>query len=358
MKPQGGFINALSSSLLALILAILVWVVATNNELSRVTYPSTQPERGLPIELLNIPPGLVVVEGENQRALAEILVPNEREADLAPSDLVARVDLSGYGPGTHQLEVIVERQPFAPPFRLLGWKPDRVVVQLDEIVTRTLEIEVVIQDNETVPATYRVLTPTLDIPTMTVAGPKAVVAQIAQVAARVSVENARSTILMEVKPILMGSDGPLDASSLQMVPERVNVTVPVEQRQGFRELIVRALIQGTPAQGYWVSSVNVEPKLVTVKGQPSVVNELDGIVDTAPVNVEGLEEGEVIRNVPLQLAESVSPLNEGFVQVRIKIEPQTSSKTVTLTSTLIGLQPGLVVTETGVVPSTVDVLLK
>lgn len=358
MRPPGTLSHALNSATLALFLALIVWVVATNNDLKRVTFPSTLPERGIPIELVNLPEGLIVTEGENQRVLADILVPVEWENELEPSDLVARVDLRGYEVGTHQVEVRVERQPFAPPFRLTGWKPDRIVIELDAYITRTLPIEVQVENVETVPPNYRVLTPTLSMPTMTIAGPAAVVEKIEQVVAEISVSNARASVTGQVRPRLLTATGEADRSVLRLTPEQVEVTVPIEQRQGFRELIVRALIQGTPAPGYWVSSVNVDPKLVTVKGQPNVVNELDGIVDTVPVNVEGLEEGEFSRNVPLQLDEDISPLSDGFVQVRIKIEPQTSSKTVTVAPTVVGLQPGLAITPTGIVPPTVDVLLK
>jgi YbbR domain-containing protein len=102
----------------------------------------------------------------------------------------------------------------------------------------------------------------------------------------------------------------------------------------------------------------VNPQLVTVVGQPTIISDLDGLIDTEPINVEGLSEGELIREAQLRLPEGVSPLNNNFVEVSIKIEPQTSSKRVNVKAVITGLQPSLIVPEGAIVPPTVNILLK
>src|SRR5690606_1408740 len=121
-------------------------------------------------------------------------------------------------------------------------------------------------------------------------------------------------------------------------------------RPGYRDLIVSANVQGEPAPGYWVSSITPEPRLVTAVGQPEVISALNGIVTTEPIDVSGLGEGSFAQATRLELPDGVSALNEGFVQVQIQIEPQTSSKRVSLRPVITGLDAGLAVNDEAIIP--------
>ncbi len=344
-----------SSVLLALVLAVMVWIAATNTELSRVTFPAN--DRGLPVEVTDVPGGMMVIEGGEARVSVDVLLPRGQEGTLGANDLVARVDLSGLEPGTQPVEVQVERQPGAPPFRILDWTPRRIDVTLDEVVTKELPVEVSVTDVETVPQIYQVLTPTVDPPTITLSGPRSVVEPVESAVAEVSVAGERASVTAEVVPQLFLAEGEaIESADYEMEPEQVVVDVPIQQRQGYEELIVRTRIQGEPARGYWVSGLNVNPGQVTVVGDPAIVANLDGIVNTEPVPVEGLSEGQLTFNVALELPEGVSPLEDNAVEVSVIIEPQTSSRRVTIVPGYVGLQPGLVVTN--IVPSTIEVLLQ
>lgn len=354
LRLPTGLSNTASSLLLAFALAVMVWVAATNTELQRISFPLNG--RGLPIELVNLPDGMVVIQGNGDEVNVNVLLPRGQEDSVQTSDLVAHADLSGLTPGTQQIEVQVERQPGAPPFRVLNWQPDRIVITVDEVITRQIPIEVSVTDSETVPQIYQVLTPTVNPPTMTLTGPRSLVEPVERVVAEISVDSASATVIDEVVPRLIGSEGEIESPNFTMEPEQVSVVAPIQQRQGYEELIVRAALEGEPARGYWVRDLVVTPQLVSVVGDPAIIEGLNRIVDTAPVDVEGLGEGEVTLPVALELPEGVSPLEDDVVEVTIRIEPQTSSRRVTIVPEYIGLQPGLVVTN--VVPSTVDVLLQ
>ncbi|MGH2541531.1 MAG: CdaR family protein, partial [Ardenticatenaceae bacterium] len=361
MRDSFSWSNTLQSLALALVLALLVWITAANNDLTNVTNFPPLPERGVLIELRNIPPGLVVTEGEGERAVADLLIATEVWPELAPDDLVAYVDLAGLEPGRHQLEVQVERQPLAPRFRLLSWTPNRITVRLDEEISRALPIEVVIPDLETIAPNYRVITPTVEPPTITITGPTALVEPVERVVAEVEVDGSREPVTEVVEPVLVGQNGTLESTGLTISTPEVEVNIPVEQKEGYRELIVRTMITGTSTlaeRGYWISRASTQPTLLTVVGQRPSVDTLDGIVATDPIDVSGLEQGSFTREVPLQLPEGVSPLEEGVVTVTIEVEPQTSSKTITLEPQVVGLEPGLVVTDSAITPPMIDVLLQ
>lgn len=352
--------NLVSSLVLALILALLVWASATNEQLSRLpNYPSTTPERGIPIELVNLPEGLVIVEGEGQSATVDLLIPDERLGELQPSDLAVQADLAGLEAGTQPVEVSVIRKEAAPPFRILAWEPSRITVQLDQVVTRTVPIEVVVTDPDSVPQSFQVLTPTIQPATVVLTGARSLVEPIERGVVELRVAGARAPVMERARPRFVTEAGrTVTTEELELEPNEVQVTVPIEQRQGYRELIVRPVVQGSPAANYQPGGFTYSPQTVTVVGQPSVVASLNGIVDTEPISVEGLTEGEYIRYVPLELPDSVSTVGEGFVRVSIVIEPRTGSKSVTLEPEVTGVGPGLAVADAGIIPPTVDVFLK
>lgn len=355
----GTFIKNLSSFLLALFLAIIVWVMAVNAT-SRIE-DRIFPEVGLPIELENIPPGLVPLSGEGQRVRLHIRAPAESWVRLEPSDFRAWLDLSGLEPGLHQLEVHVEQaRPVDPQVRILRRLPDRVTVRLDEVVTRTVPIEVNVSDRQDVAYSYEVLTPTVSPPEVDIRGPSSLVNQVESAVVNVELHETRSTVTANLPVTLVDRRGqpvlPDQVPGMRVEPEQALVTVPIRQRPGYRELIVRPVIVGTPAPGYWVSDVQWDPKIISVVGLPSITQELPGIVQTEPIDVTGERAGTITRSVRVILPENVSPLDQTAANVTVEIEPLTSSKTVTVEPEVTGLQPGLAVAD--ISPGSIDVLVE
>lgn len=360
MNRQGLLTQNITSLLLSLAVALVIWVAAANNDLERVRFP-IPPASGLPIELRNVPEGLVITSGSDQRVYVDLLIHQQRLRDLTSDDLVAYADLAGLEAGRKQVEVIVEAQPLAPSFRLTDKTPDRISLQLDEEVTLELPVEVQLTDIGTIAQNYQVLTPTVEPPTFTVTGPRTLLDSVQRAVVEVELDGARAPVSLTTRPQLIGRDGEIATDGLFLATEQVEVTVPIEQKPGYRELIVRTVITGTSElaeRGYWIRALEPEPVLIAVVGQQSMVEELNGIVETEPVDVSNLEEGVVIREVALQLPEGISPVNDDFVTVTVRVEPQTSSKTVSLQPTVVGLSPGLRVPAGEIVPTTIDVLLR
>lgn len=353
------FVTTFSSFLLALFLAVLVWVMAVNatNKIIDQTFPSG----GIPIELEGISEGLIPLSGEGQRVRMDIRAPEESWLRLEPSDFRAWADLRGLGPGLHQVEVKVDQaQPVDPQVRILRRLPDRISVRLDEVVTRTVPVVVDMSDRLRVPYSYEVLTPTVTPPEITVRGPRSVLDQIESAVAHVQLQEARETVTGSRPVSLISRRGevvdPEAVPGMRVEPEEVAVAIPIQQRPGYRELIVSPVIIGEPARGYWISNRRVSPSVISVVGLPAITENLPSIVKTEPIDVTGEQAGTITRNVRVELPENVSPLDQRDVSVTVEIEPLLSSKTVTVRPEITGLQPGLQVAQ--ISPETIDVLVE
>jgi YbbR domain-containing protein len=126
---------------------------------------------------------------------------------------------------------------------------------------------------------------------------------------------------------------------------------------GYRDVTVRATTLGNPAAGYWISNIHVEPILVTVYGQQSVIDELPGYLDTEHIEVNKATQ-DVIKRVALALPEGVLVLGAGAgkdgILVQISIQPILGGQTIRRDLQLLNLRLGLRATAS---PTAVDIIL-
>jgi YbbR domain-containing protein len=131
---------------------------------------------------------------------------------------------------------------------------------------------------------------------------------------------------------------------LTLSPLTVTVSVAIERQVGYRDVTVRAVTQGAPAAGYWISNISVEPALVTVYGQQSVIESLPGYLDTQPIDLQDATR-DAIKRVALALPEGVLVLGEGAgkegILVQISIEPLLGGQTVRRELEIQNLRAGL-----------------
>jgi YbbR domain-containing protein len=353
-------LNILSSFGLSLFLAVIIWVVAVNTN-NPLVVQRDFPGTGIAVKPENARQGLVVVSVEPPRVLLDIRAPRESWERLEPSDLRVWADLKGLPTGTHQVEVQVDQvPPVDSTVRILRRNPDRVTVVLDETVTRTVPVKVDILDRSSVPSSYQILTPTTSPAEIAVFGPKAVLEDIDRAEVTVELRGSRATVEAERVVRLMSTAGdvidPSNVVAMRLGTRLVQVNVPIQQRQGYRELIVNPVILGEPARGFWMSNRRVEPNTISVVGLPSVIEQLPSIVRTEPIDISGERAGTITRSARLDLPEDVSPVSQRVVSVTVEIEPQISGKTITMSPEPNGLSPGLAVTT--IAPPNVDVLVE
>ena len=113
-------------------------------------------------------------------------------------------------------------------------------------------------------------------------------------------------------------------SPVKLEPDTARVTIPVFANLGSRVIPVSPVVTGTPAAGFEVATVTVEPTVVTVKGDAERLAALES-VDTAPVSVSGASK-TVTSTVALDPPDDVSPLDGTEVTVVVTFRPVTSTR--------------------------------
>ncbi|MGQ9517359.1 MAG: CdaR family protein [Anaerolineae bacterium] len=339
-------LNELGSILLALILAVIVWVVAMNEEnpITRGTWGEP-----IPIELVNQPAGTVIVGDVPKTVQVEMRAPQSSWRDLRRESFRAVVDLAGAQIGMNQFEVHVECSD--PRVEILESRPSTISVRLERLKQASWRVQVVVMDSP--PFGYEMKGDEIstDPGSVTVTGPETFVNQVSEVIAEVYLRGATETVERRVS--LRARDAQGEAVNVTLEPATVVVKVPIVQQRGFRNLPVRVVWKGQPAAGYRINNVSVDPSIVTIIGDPQTIEQLPGYLETAPVQVEGAT-ADVVERVSLILPENVSLLGVQTVQVTISVTPIESSLTVERRVQVQGLP---VTMQASVSPETISIIL-
>jgi len=131
--------------------------------------------------------------------------------------------------------------------------------------------------------------------------------------------------------------------------------LPVTQQGGYRDLAVKVLVRGQVADGYRLTSISVFPPTITVySGDPALVNNLPGYVETEALNLSGASQ-QIERLLSLTLPSGVSVVGDQTVLVQVGVAAIEGSLALNnMQVTLVGLAPGLSVQ---IAPETLDIIL-
>ena len=341
----GSFVRRINSGVMALLLAIVVWSLATSeaNPSREGLYPEA-----LPIEVVNVPDGLVVYQRSATTVRLRIRAPQGNWDQLTNKSFHILADLQGLGVGLHQ--VPLKYQIADPQVVVLSEEPTAIGIRLEQVKSRTFDVHSDVLD--TAPLGFTARTPVVSPPQVTVSGAGSLVDQVADVIADVLLRGAKTPVERDVSPVARDSQGNT-VQGVIIAPATVTVTVGIEQRVGYKDVSIKAVLKGAPAPGYWVSNVVVSPSTATIVGSADVLAKVPGYVETVPVDVTGAT-ADVTKRVALALPEGVTALNNEGANVEVSVTPILGGQTVPRMVVAQGLRPGLVAS---ISPAQVDVIL-
>jgi YbbR domain-containing protein len=308
-----------SSVLIALLFALIVWIVATNEEnpLREGLFPDA-----VPITFENKSTDLQLLDPSRLAGRVRIRTESSTWQTLNGSTFELIADLGGLGAGTHDVPLTAKSAD--PRIRILGVDPTTVNVRLEPVRQMPMTVRVRVADEP--PLGYEIKTPQVTPATVTVMGPQTEIEKVSDATVEVVLRGAKTTIDRDANVILHDAQGN-QIQNVEISPPTVKVHLPIEQRVGYKDVAVKAVIQGNVASGYWVSDISVDPATVTLVGAPEALNQLGGFVETEPLDVAGAKEN-VTRGVRIKLPAGVSVLNANDVMLRVAVEPVLSGLTV------------------------------
>lgn len=287
----------------------------------------------VPIGIENAPSDVIVLSHLGSVTRISYVAPPDLGLRIDSSSFKAAVDLAHVDPTGGPVSLTVTVAAIDPRIQVLDFEPRAIVVTLDRVGSKSVPIRAVLGP---VPSGLSVGEPTVEGTNATVSGPQSVVAQVTEVEARISIDASGIDVNQLVDLLPVDANGEA-LTPIDVEPARVRVRVAVFTDRRSKTLPVKPNVVGTPAAGFEVASIDVEPPVVSVEGD---ANDLAGLdrADTQPISVSGAS-SEVAQIVGLALPDGVVALGPGTVQVTVHLRAVTGTRTFEAGLALVGARP-------------------
>lgn len=288
----------------------------------------------VPIEAVEQPTSMVLLTNLPDVVRIRYFAPNDG-IRLDSSSFRATVDLSTINPSEVRVSVAVRVEAIDPRIQILDYEPSRINIQLDEVIRREVPIEV---EPGEIPPGLDVREAQLSLASATVVGPSSIVKRAARAVARVRIDPSGIDIDRDVDLIVLDELGePL--SQVDVEPSSVRVTIAVFTDRQTRSLAVNPIYTGTPAAGFEVAAVTVEPAIVGVEGDADQLAALTRL-DTQPISISGIS-SDLDRTVALSLPAGILALGVDEVRVTVTLRAVTATRTFSAGFVLAGANSAL-----------------
>jgi YbbR domain-containing protein len=321
----------------ALILAITVWIIAVtaSDPAENRSFP-----RNVPIEIVGQDTNLVMTSDLPSNISIVLNTPQSVWSAIlsAQAPVRAVVDLSGLGAGTHMVDLQI--QVNIQPVKVVSYAPRTVSIKLEALASKAIPLDLVIRGEPAIG--YQAEDPTLSNSQVVVTGPISQVERVAKVQAVLDINREYEDILRVISVVALDQNE-MVVEDVTLTPDQVEVEQAINQRYGYRNVIVSVNIEGRVADGYRLTNISVFPLAVTVySSNPQIVNELPGYVQTMPLNLDSFTD-DVDVSMLLDLPEGVLVVgDQRTVLVRVSIAAvQTSLPIANIPIEIIGLPENL-----------------
>jgi len=341
------FADRLGTLVLSLFLALIIWLIATNQQNPLIQNPFSEP---IPVSVRGLTGSTQPIQDLSE-VKAEIIIraPQRSWNTLNAGDFTAFIDLTDIEPGEH--EVAVQVNGVNPQVDIVTIEPPVLRVQIDEVISKELPIQPVVID---APAeSYIAQMPILEPISVTVSGPKTLVTQVTSAKVSISLNGAKSQVVRDSLPIELDDAQGNNVGVVTANPATARVVIPIEQQAGRKEVAVRPNLTGAPPNGYRLSSVKVTPSTVVLEGDSAILADVPGFVETAELSLTAAT-NSIERRIELLLPEGVTTQEGATVSIAAAITPIQSGTTLKQKPVVQNLGPAM---EARVALDTVEVIL-
>jgi YbbR domain-containing protein len=278
-------------------------------------------EGSVPIEASGLSSSVTILSDLGAVRQVRYFAPEDIGLRLDSSSFRATVDLSAVPATGGRTSVAVRVTAVDPRIQVLDYEPRQITVQVDQVVSRKVPIRAVLGP---IPTGLDIGDPTLSETEATVTGAASIVDRVEEAQARLSVDASGIDInrIVDLLPVDAAGE-PLSPVDLEPASVRVRLAIFTDRQT--RSLSVRPNVVGTPAVGFEIASVSVEPLVVSIEGDIDNIATLE-FADTAPVSISGAS-SDVTVDAGLSLPDGVQAPDVDTVRVVVRLRQVTATRT-------------------------------
>jgi YbbR domain-containing protein len=287
----------------------------------------------VPVDGIRLPAGATLISDLEPVTIIRYRAPLDVGV-ISPDRFRATVDLSRVEatPGGPPTPVPVTVIALDQRIQIVDYQPRTQEVQLDPIEVRQMPVTVTLG---TVPEGLFIGPPQTEPSSVTVRGASSRVDSVSAVVARVAIDESALNVDREVELVAVDANGN-QVPNVELDPERARVRIAVARQLANVTLPVVPQLVGEPAAGYRITSVTVEPLVITASGEEATITQLEN-APTEPIDVTG-RTSDLETMVALALPDDVTVSGSDQVRVVLTIEPVEGSQTFSVGVVLQGTQ--------------------
>lgn len=334
MKPMRWLGSNLTSLILSLLLALVIWISAVTS-----SNPNVEAELTVPLEVRQQASDLAIVDPLPQTVNLKVLAPESIIQSLEEDNpLVAYINLTDISAGTYRFTVLVQIPDQLKPIRILEQNPDKLQLRVSNLISKVLPISILAEGDPAIG--YQTGSLSWEENAVTITGQENAVQDVAVVLGTLDISDATGSIVRSIALEARNLDGEvIDAVSL--LPETVQVSQSINLQGGYRNLAVNVTTLGVVEPGYRFTSITPAPPTVMVFSEdPQLVEGLPGYVNTKPLDLTGVD-GYLETILELDLPDGVTVVGDPTVLIQVNVTALETSMVITREVEVIGLLPGL-----------------
>lgn len=319
----------------SLVAAFAIWFVIEDVENPRVQgdFPPANEPASIQVSAQNT--GDFIIAREITAVRVRVEARKGQLETLIGDDFEATVDAQGVKPG-ESVELAVHVKSKRDGVRVVKVDPPKVIVTLVQAEER--EFPVTVRRSSPLTPGYRESDePSIDPPAVKVRGLPELVDSVTSVDVDVNLSGVRDD--QTITGDLAAHTASSNEVTVTLSQTRAKVAFKIEQVFIQRAVAVLAQVTGTPAPGFTVTSISVNPQSVPLAGPESIMKGIQSLT-TDPVDVTGAKT-DVVINRNIQAPQNTT-IDQRTASVRVEIKPIEGASLFVVDPVFTNRPPGLV----------------
>ena len=294
----------LTAKVIALIMAIILWVYVMNEQ-----NPLVETSMEIPLEVRNLSNSVIAIDIP-ERVKVKVRGPRSLIVGLSSKDIKSYIDLKGLSDGRNTVKV---NTTIPANVEVVEVNPENINFRLDSIASRQIPVEVNMSGS---PAPGTVLGKfTYNLTHVTVEGPTELLSTATKVIANVDItgKNADYTVTEYLQ--LVDEKGK-KVEGLTISPGQVSVSLSFASAITKKVVPIRVNTTGVVAKNVTLNPITIDPLQLEISGDAKLLASTEFIY-TEPINLSSIEKNTEIE-VKLQAREGVT-FSKNTVMVNITV---------------------------------------
>ena len=304
------------AKIMSLLLAMALWMYVGVGQTRNAFFPGN-----IPLQIKNVPQGLVAVTDIDAIKVKVVASP-ELWKSLSADSFTAYLDLGAYKAGTSDVKVTATCN--VSGVQIVETDPATVLVSLEPRTEKEVPVNVLISGNAgegLVAGQWQVAPQKVQV-----SGAKSIVESLLEATAKITLSGQTADFKENVALVGVNSQGQV-IKNLDFTPAQVTVTVPIVKASNVKTVGIKANIQGSPADGYWISQIETDPQTVTIAASEAQIVKINYIL-TSPIDISGINKTTTVQ-ANLQPDSGMSVLDKtSQVKVIISVSKSQSAKEI------------------------------